>query len=424
VSPVTPGPDGAITLSSRGTASDIIPVTISQPQTDLFMDGLVAAITLTLLSRSDLVPTSSSVTGIETNTALLDNGYTPTGLETVAANLVPVVMSDTRGFFARNGDTPGNFSQELRTRAIALAQFLVEQQGNPPDGLVAVLEPRIRRLTEWKWSDTTVTGPVAEPAIDPLVFNHTILDVLAQGSNSGEGETQVPFLVARNSRSLSDAAGSLLTDNRMSAVFDSSNLIAKYRAGTFGRSVILDVSRAAPVLQSGTGLLWYVRDVVPPDIYEDAKVILQVAGVPQQQPRTGSWLAWRPFVNLNAPFGSLSGVADEIDRWASAILEGLSGVADQIVAFIDAIEQRILELQELIRRIQRYLNIPLSITIPDALLLPLVVNGIEGVATGLATSTNQPNDGPNTYSGGAVLLMGGLPALVQEIISTAIRSAG
>lgn len=427
VSPVTPGPDGAITLSSRGTASDIIPVTISRPQTDRYMDALMAAITLALLSRSDLLPPSSSVTGIETNTALLDSGYTPTGLEAVAANLVPIVMSDTRGFFQPAGNAPIPFSADLRSRVVALAQFLVEQQGNPPTTLITTLGPTIDRLLAWRWSDAPEVLAYADTITDPdsyFIFDYTILDVLAQGQDAESGEAEIPCLVTMNTRCLSSLTGTLLTDTQAAAVISTSNISLKYRDGTFGRSVILDVSTAAPVLQSGDGALWYVRDIVPDSIFDDARTLLQIAGVPQQQPRTGSWLAWRPFVNLDSPLGSLNAVADEIERWASVVLEGLSGVADQIVAFINAIEQRILEIQDLIRRIQRYLNIPLSITIPDALFLPLVVGGTEGVVTGLATSTNQPDDGPNVYSGGAVVLMGGLPALVQELIAALIASAG
>lgn len=423
VSPVTPGPDGAITLASRGTASDIIPVTISRPQTDRYMDALMAAITLTMLSRSDLLPPSSSVTGVPVPTAITESGYVPTGLETVAANLVPITMPDTRRFFQQAGNAPIPFSVDLRSRVVALAQFLVEQQGNPPTTLITTLGPTIDRLLTWKWSDAPEVREGRTPEA-LLVFDYTMLDVLAQGQDAESGEAEIPCLVTMNTRCLSSLTGTLLTDTQAASVAAVGNIARKYRDGSFGRSTILDVSAAAPVLQNGEGALWYVRDIVPDSIYDDARTLLQIAGVPQQQPRTGTWLAWRPFVNLDSPLGSLNAVADEIERWASVVLEGLSGVADQIVAFINAIEQRILEIQDLIRRIQRYLNIPLSITIPDALFLPLVVGGTEGVATGLATSTNQPDDGPNVYSGGAVVLMGGLPALVQELIAALIASAG
>jgi hypothetical protein len=293
--------------------------------------------------------------------------------------------------------------------------------------LLATLAETIDRLLVWKWNETTVTEPDVgspQPSVaGNATFDYTILDALSQGASQTDGETAIPCIVTKNLRCLSTLNGALLPDQRRDAVITSSLAFRKYELGTYGASAILNVRDSAPVLQDGEGNVWYIRDVIPPSIYEDARTLLQIAGVPVQPSTAGSWISWRPFVGFNT-LSSLNNVVAEIERWASILDAGLQGIADQILAFIDAIEQRIAEIQELIRRIQSYLNIPLSITVPDALFLPLVVAGTEGVATGLATATNKPSDGPDTYSGGAVVLMGGLPVIVQDLILLAINSAG
>jgi len=419
-----------VTPASRSTPSDVIPVMISEPLTDRYMLGIQAALTLAMLSRSDLVPPSPATTGVPPTSDL--QGYRPTGLESVATNLVPIVVSDVRSYFRESSVGPIAFSNDFRNKVVAMSQFLVESQGNLPTALLSTLAPTITHLIEWEWRDTTVTGVVAEPStltggtVEGIAgndaFAYTLLDVLNQGGTKN-GAT-IPCLVTKNTRCLSDLDGTPTSEGIVILDLANSEIAIKYQNGSFGRSAILNVSDAAPVLQDGSGQLWYVRDIVPERVYDEARTLLQIAGVPSGQPQAGEWLNWRPFAGVNSDFIGINNLIDQIERWASFLDAGLQGIADQILAYIDAIEQRILEIQELIRRIQRYLAIPLSITIPDAVFLPLIVSGVDGVVTGLATSQNQPDDGPNVYSGGVVLLAGGLPTIVFELIKAAVDAAG
>ena len=56
--------------------------------------------------------------------------------------------------------------------------------------------------------------------------------------------------------------------------------------------------------------------------------------------------------------------------------------------------------------------------------LVLVENGTDGIATGLLTAGDKPSDGPAAYGGGAVVLFGGLPAILLETIALLLGGGG
>lgn len=432
LSPVETVSGRTVTLASRGLPSNIATAMVPTEATDNYMLGLQAAITLTLLSRSDLVPQIAEATGVETPSPPSSgtvSPYVPTGLEPVAQNLVPTVIENVRRYFV-TPESPIAFSSGLRSRVSALAATLVESQGNLPPSLLTNLRPRLDRLVNFKWNASDVEGVSGNPLLD-----WGLNDVLAQGTETGaDAPYLVPPIVAKNARSLANlpiddvffnelgvlAPPNLLpeADSIQTARFLSLN--EKYQSGTFGGSSILNVSESAPLLTDGLNL-WFVRDVVPEQIYDDAQAVLQLAGVAQTTPPAGSWLLWRPFASVGA-FGlsSVSDLVDLIREYAAALDTGLTGIVGAILDFISALEQRVKEIQELVRRIQSYINIPLSFEIPDALILPVVASGTEGVVSALIGAGNKPADGPQAYSAGLVITAGGLPALITDLILIAV----
>ena len=434
LSPVTPVSGNAISLASRGLPSNIATAMIPTEETDNYMLGLQAAITLALLSRSDLVPQIAEATGTEASvTSAADSGsaspYSPTGLEPVAQNLVPTVIENVRRYFVI-AEPPVAFSAGLRSKVAALAATLVESQGNLPPSLLTNLRPRLDRLVNWKWKDSPVEGVSGN-----ALLNWGLNDVLAQGTEAESGVYIIPPIVAKNARSLANLPTDKILFNESGILSGTSvpdfgeadsittarsrNLAQEYRSGTFGGSSILNVSESAPLLTDGTNL-WYVRDVVSEQIYDDAQAVLQLAGVAQTTPPAGSWLLWRPFAGVGA-FGlsSVSDLVDLIREYAAALDTGLTGIIGTILDFISALEQRVKEIQELVRRIQSYINIPLSFEIPDALILPIVASGTDGVVSALVGAGNKPADGPRAYSAGLVLTAGGLPSLITDLILVA-----
>ena len=411
-------PINNLTVGARGIPSDITTVMLPRPDVDLYLQGIQAALTLALLSRSDLLPPDVATLGAAVPATITASGYHATGLESVSTGLVPIVMSDVRRYF-RVVASPVEFSADLLTKVSAMADFLIGSQGNLPAPLLSLLGPRLRRLTTWKWSDTTLTGVAAAGVRGNAVLSGTLLDALAQGT--GDTET-VPCLVTKNLGSLSTLEGGVYpAANHLAR---ETPLVARYNAGTFGKRAILDVSHQAPILQDGTtGGYWYVRDVVPQQIYDDAQAVLQLAGVAQTAPEAGSWVAWRPFVGVDSNLAGMNGVVATIEQYASTLDTGLRGSAEAITAVISALEQRVREVQELIRRIEEYLAIPLSIEVPDAVFLPLLVSGTDGVVAGLMGAANKPTDGPQAYAGGVALVAGiGVPSIVTDLLMLALTA--
>ena len=56
--------------------------------------------------------------------------------------------------------------------------------------------------------------------------------------------------------------------------------------------------------------------------------------------------------------------------------------------------------------------------------LVLVENGTAGIASALVTAGNKPSDGPAAYGGGAVVLFGGLPTVILELIALILAGGG
>jgi hypothetical protein len=398
-------------VADRSQSSQIIPVTFPTAEADAYLGALQTALTVMLLSRSDLVLPSAALNPELALEVTGQTSYTPTGLETFAQNLLPVLGVDPQDYFS-SAATPQAFGLDLRAKVGVLTDLIIERQGNLPQNTLQALANTFTRLTEWEWADSTVAGASGNTNLGVTILS----SLLATGPDD---DTDMGMYVAKNAASLfgyPTAPGASLAKVRSSGVLNT------YDQAGFGSGIptMPDATEAAPFLvdlgvpgRNTPIRAWYARDLIPAEIYTAAQQVLSLAV--GESTAAGGWISVRPFQSV----GNLAGIQNVsaiIQNYLEAIAAGIQGGADLILNFISMLEQRVNEIQELIRRIDTYLTIPLSIEIPDAVGLALVANGMDGVVSGLVSATNKPTDGPGAYAGGLVVLGGGLPALITDLM--------
>lgn len=405
-------PVGTLVLADRSLPSQAIQVTFPTEESDNYLRALQTALAVMILTRSDITLPSTALNAAHA-LGLSTASYTPTGLETFAQNLLPAFGGDPQDYFVSSSQ-PAAFGADLLAKIGVLADAIMEQQGNLPQSVLTSLSSLLSRLNGWKWSDTTVAGASGKPNL-----NLTILESLAISSS----DINSTMYVAKNATSLkgfpTSSSGSLSLCRRL-------EVLGTYPDSGFGAGIPLmpDAKEAAPIIvdmgdwvfNEPTGA-WYARNLITAEIYTACQQILGLAA--GENTASSGWIAVRPFQSVGTVAG-LQNLSAGVQNYLEAAAAGLQGGADLILNFISMLEQRVREIQELIRSIEAYLKIPLSIEIPDAVGLALVANGMDGVVSGLLSAGNKPTDGPEAYSGGIVLLGGGVPALITDIILTTI----
>ncbi len=179
-----------------------------------------------------------------------------------------------------------------------------------------------------------------------------------------------------------------------------------------------------PTLLKGSGI-YYVRSVLGAYksgvIYSEASLVLQLAGAALlRAPEDGEWIAIRFFDSFPGVEGFFEGIQNWLDQLAAAI----QSMADTLIAYIEFIEARLVELQQLIRRINALILsiLSFSLTLPKFSGLMLVGNGTDGVLSGLVTAKEKPFDSPLAYGAGVGLVMALLPGIAGQFILSLIQS--
>lgn len=405
-------------VADRSSPSPITNVTFPLPEADVYIQAINTALAVMVLSRSDLTLPDSTldpslvtvlaeeVTIPGTDTQVQRQAtFVATGLESFAQNLLPL-FGNPRDYFSSNAQ-PASFGTDLRSKIGVLADQIVEHQGNLPQALLRSQLALFNRLVEWTWSDSEVEGASGNAALDVSILQ-SLTTTDAEGG-------ELPMYVAKNAQSFFNYQ----TAPTRSVVRASElGVLATYTQEDhgfgWGIDQIPNSSREAPIVvpRGGTSA-FYARKLFTNEVYSDAARVLGL--VVAESTATGGWISFRPFASV----GNLSGlqdVASLIQNFLESVAAGIQGGEDLILHFISMLEQRVREIQEIIRRIRSYLAIPLSIEIPDAVGLALVANGMNGVVSGLTTANNQPTDGPQVHTGGIVILAGGVPAIITDLI--------
>jgi hypothetical protein len=150
-------------------------------------------------------------------------------------------------------------------------------------------------------------------------------------------------------------------------------------------------------------------------LYQEATIALGVAASAiRRSPEDGEWIAIRFFDQYPA----IEEFLTVFQNWIEAIAKSLKSVLDTLLKYIEFIEARIIELQQLIKRINAIIQALLgySFKIPKCSALALVSDGTGGVLSELVSAKNKPSDGPLAYGAGLAVVIPYGPAIAMDMI--------
>ncbi len=139
-------------------------------------------------------------------------------------------------------------------------------------------------------------------------------------------------------------------------------------------------------------------------IYREAAMVLGAAASAfRRSPADGEWIAVRFLDQL--PF--LEDALQVLINWLEAIKNSIDSIIDTIRKYIEFVEARVIELQQLIVRINALIQSLLgySFRIPQCSALFLQSQGTDGVLADLVTANNKPSDSPLGYGAGVAIVI-------------------
>lgn len=391
-----------------GPVSQATVVSFPQQETVDLIEAANIALALLILVRADLVEEISDEDGLKPARGTYIKGA-GTGLEGFRDLLLAAGIDDR--FY--DEDNPVAFARRVRRKVLELSDLLFQEQ--PPASLAAALSSASARLRRFKWSminpgwpDLTVWETLSETGGEFGIAGHPT-------GYAEEGKVRLrkgsflagPDLWISRDDVFRSLPGAPVGDRFFEGFGYADNSPVLYRTPN-GR----DSSVYVLYIQFVRKLLLEYDDG---SVLRDAAAVLQVVSAPRSlSPSAGQWTSIRPLYESLAPLDAL---LTELDEFMEAILDGLQGSVDKIVAYIEAVQARIYQIQALLDAIRSLLKALTSFDLPSFSGLVLVENGTDGIAAGLVTADNKPSDGPLAYGGGAVILAGGLPTILLELLA-------
>lgn len=379
------------------------PATITFPSgsTLTYLDTVTVALAIMVLSRSDL-SVGKVAEGFQSGKAA-----TATGLEEISRFLFPMLIGRRDRYFKRRGVSPEDFRQQLLRKCRRAANYMYLKSGPNPD-----LEKQVNNLGEplrtFKWREEDSAWP-----------DQTIMETL-QYTGIDTGVALNPLALGYNVKFMKH-----YYDNR--SITRSPGFMEK---GTPSPWIPEKGSADFSPVVYGADIGWgrrvaFCRNVLPDEIYESTAKVLNLSGavLTLETPDEGAWDTYRMF-----PQGlpSVEAALDEILKWVKSIRAGIQGFTDIIIAYIEFLQARILEMQALIVRIDGLLDSLSAVVLPAVSGLVVTGNGTAGILSALVTAENKPSDISQTltvdertygtYGAGVVILAGGLPAILVEIL--------
>ena len=150
-------------------------------------------------------------------------------------------------------------------------------------------------------------------------------------------------------------------------------------------------------------------------LYNQSLIVLQAATAAMTRPpEDGEWIA----VRLFDAFPELDEFLAAIENWVRALAEALNSIVDAIVRFIEFLQAQIVELQQLIARINALIQSFLSFVfaLPQFSGLMLLSEGTDNLMGDFITATNKPSDSPLSYGGGVALVIPFGPSFILDLI--------
>lgn len=432
-----PGPPGSTpTLSSGEMGPASSPCVFSMP-TAAAMDLVTAttvALEILLLVRVDLVEavrpddwTEGTRYGSK-NTYAVDQG---TGLEPLKDLLANLKIDNIPVFYEQTDAKKWRRQVRKKCKAAAARMFLEA----PSEAMAEALTDEVRLLLDFKWSDIDTRWP-DKTIIETIANQDPTWGVAAYPNGIG-----LPNAIRRLRRGPTSAEADLWLDR--SVIFPPRPLPTGVDIGLqltlkgFGGAWMtgLGWSDQCPVLFSapdGTAAPTYtlrikfvrrlLMDYDGGSLLNAASMVLKVAAAANSRaPTETEWVSKRFLDEALAPLDKL---LVDIEKFLLAILDGLQGMIDKIIAYIEAIQARIFQIQQLIQMIRALLNSLTMFDLPSMSGLLLVENGTDGITKGLITAGNKPSDSALSYGGGVLVMAGGIPAILLEILELILGGGG
>jgi hypothetical protein len=386
------------------------------PQVE-YIQGVMAAMAVAILVRADLTEATDGTF----NNNTYANGQS-TGLEGAARDLMAWYGISPSWFRGRN---PIRFRNKLKRALLRIASDL-QDRASPPDSVAQSLSGATNLLLDFKWSvldsdypeltileSLGIASPIPTGAYDdskgiggnPMCRSHpaTLLEKVYRRDG---GPTRTPYYVKDPGPTNEDIGKWLMDmgsgDTSPIIYVDARTFVGGEGVLTLGENKAEFIRRELMEDPAGQLVLLY------------ASTILQLAAASVSRP-TGDtkWIALRLMPNS---LPEADRILENLDRFLQGVLDGLEGIIDKIIAYIEAIQARIYQLQALLQMIRALLRSIEMVQLPSASGLVLVDSGTAGLVQGLVGSTNKPSDSATDYGGGLLIVSGGLPTVLLEIL--------
>jgi hypothetical protein len=409
---------GSETTGLYGKASQSALTTFPSASQLNFVEATKTALTVLFLVRPDLIQESVVEDGTQPAKDTYAEGYA-TGLEGLRDLMTRAGIDED---FYKEGQLPTTFAANVKAKVDALVDALMEVYA-PSDALLEHISGSLDTLTTFKWSDLDTDWPdqtVLQTLDATSVVGGFAPTPAKYGDQGAKRLRRGDFLSGGKWLNRNPVFPERFTGNvNLETILANKGLPGAFIEG-MGWSDYCPVLFSIPDGRNGSAYTLYIQYVRRLLLIDDkgevlraAITVLSVSGAVLARQNPGQWLAIRFLDKALKPLDSL---LTDIDAFLQAILDGLQGTLDKIIAYIEAIQARIYQLQALIEKIRALLAALALFDLPSFSGLLLVENGTDGIATGLVTAGNKPTDGPSTYAAGTVVLFGGLPAVILEII--------
>jgi len=373
------------------------------------------ALAVVILTRPDLV--EAEVDAVTGEVLFEDGTYPPggdLGIEGGGRELLGRYGINKTLYKTRS---PVSFRNKVN-RILAKVSNQLSNKQPPPDVVIEALgaDASVAALTNWRWAD----GAGAPSEGGAPYPEYSILSSFRQDDSSAG--------VGANPFSRGDQTTKKALELEYFLVDDPESTQAPQRAPGFSYDgedpawIAGDGSADySPIIyDNASGTVEFCRNVLinqdraNPDqsVLAGTAKVLQVAAATRTI-GDASWIAIRLLPQALTP---LEDILKKIDKIMTGILDGLQGAIDFIVQYIEAIQARIKQLQAFIEAIRALLRALQFFAIPSVAGLVFVENGTSGLVSGLLSSENKPTSDSGDYGAGIVVVAGGLPTVLLEIL--------
>jgi hypothetical protein len=325
-------------------------------------------------------PSARAKTSISISTELLVNLLKLMSLKT------PLDVSQR--LYARSGLNRESFAE----RVIALVDHMMKKLPSPPSSFLAQSNQEIQTLINsgypmYELLEKTTEGGNAEGYFpmgtlrgrgsEGIIYNHTY-----------DRTTEVRW------EDLASDFGIPVEDKFISgSLYSYSPFLRQLGNGRRVQATVASLTKLPAVMKAGIKLM---------------------SAVPSNEESSGAWVNVRPFQDTDLSV-FLQGVED-FKRYIEAYQKGLEGVISEILKYIRLVQQRILELKQIILKLKAIIDAILNFRLPIGLHGAYhITNGTGGLVSAVINSQNKPPIGSTGYGAGSMMVAGGLPSILVEL---------